>query len=1023
MRQPLKYAFYTCFLLSLFYSAVCQRPEMVLPVGHTAAIREAQFSRDGKKVITVSDDGTAKLWDVATGMLLKDFKAFNDASLATIKAARFTPDGNFIVVIYDAGLIMIFDVATNKEYSQYYKGGYISDSTKIDQWAPNGKKTYPVTVARVLGIYSEANGQLGRLYKDEGDSLGGQLIFRPDVNKIALDTFNRQENYSRADVYNSKTGEGLYTLDKLVYNPLDTVFFFSPDGRKIIAPETDGTVKVRSAASASVLLQLKGFKERVNIARFSADGRKIVTGSNHTLRIWDAGSGVLLKNIKGFTGSIYTALFSPDGTRMLAASGDSTAAIWDVVTGKLLVNVENPHQLLTRMQFSPDGKSLVSIAADNTAKIWDSFSGKMIAQLKGYTNAVTAAEFSRDGKRLRIFSSYGAMVFDIQNGRFTIDRNATPVKKKRLIIKNNADTLVEKDSQYEISPDGNTRVLWVANVINYMAGKFKKQELDTAEIYDEQTSNPFGANGPPLPDSGKGYGGGLGLTDFVRSISFSPDSKKILINCRDNTVSLYDLELGVPVFTFFALDSTDYLALLPAGYYLGTQGAAKLLHYVTSDLKIISFAQLDVNYNRPHLVLQAIGATDSTVLNTFRNAYYKRIKKLGIDTLALNDSISVPEADFANRKTIAAEQKSELLSLHINAIARNSPLNRFNVWINEVPLYGQHGLPVRSSPAGRFDTTVLVRLCQGENRIETTVTAVNGSESFRMPLLLNYQPPAPVKENTLFVGIGIDRFADARHNLRYCSKDIRDLALALKDKYGSSITIDTLFNESVTVENVKALKRRLQQTGVNDKIIVSYSGHGLLNAAYDYFLSTYAVNFKNPEENGLRYDELEGLLDGIPARRKLMLIDACHSGELDKETLLQQKEGNTGGSTAAAPAGPEMVNTSSVDIVEIANDGENETNRQLTNSFELMQNLFVNVGKSTGATIISAAAGTEFALELGNLKNGVFTYCVMEALKTHPVMKVSELRKIVSAGVEKLTNGMQKPTSRNESIAVDWNIW
>ncbi len=51
------------------------------------------------------------------------------------------------------------------------------------------------------------------------------------------------------------------------------------------------------------------------------------------------------------------------------------------------------------------------------------------------------------------------------------------------------------------------------------------------------------------------------------------------------------------------------------------------------------------------------------------------------------------------------------------------------------------------------------------------------------------------------------------------------------------------------------------------------------------------------------------------------------------------------------------------------------------NSFELMQQVFVNVGRSTGATIISAAAGTQFALERGDLKNGVFSYCILELMK------------------------------------------
>ena len=53
----------------------------------------------------------------------------------------------------------------------------------------------------------------------------------------------------------------------------------------------------------------------------------------------------------------------------------------------------------------------------------------------------------------------------------------------------------------------------------------------------------------------------------------------------------------------------------------------------------------------------------------------------------------------------------------------------------------------------------------------------------------------------------------------------------------------------------------------------------MLSKEFDYYLSTYAVNFNNPEENGLPYDELENLLDGIAARKKLLLIDACHSGD------------------------------------------------------------------------------------------------------------------------------------------------
>ena len=275
-----------------------------------------------------------------------------------------------------------------------------------------------------------------------------------------------------------------------------------------------------------------------------------------------------------------------------------------------------------------------------------------------------------------------------------------------------------------------------------------------------------------------------------------------------------------------------------------------------------------------------------------------------------------------------------------------------------------------------------------------------------MPLTVNYTPAVRQKEMTRFIGIGIDKFSDNQYNLLYSVKDIRDLADSLKKKYKDNIVIDTLFNENVTIANVKALKQKLQTTTENDKVIIAYSGHGMLSKEFDYYLSTYSVNFEKPEQNGLPYEELESLLDSIPARKKLMLIDACHSGEVDKEDLETLRASSDSLIKGLKP-------------VAYKKDGQ----LGLKNSFELMQSLFVNVGKSTGATIISAAAGTQFALERNDLKNGVFTYSILEAMKKYPAMKISELKKIVGERVEQLTKGLQKPTSRNEAIAVDWNVW
>lgn len=75
-------------------------------------------------------------------------------------------------------------------------------------------------------------------------------------------------------------------------------------------------------------------------------------------------------------------------------------------------------------------------------------------------------------------------------------------------------------------------------------------------------------------------------------------------------------------------------------------------------------------------------------------------------------------------------------------------------------------------------------------------------------------------------------------------------------------------------------------TTVNDKVIISINGHGLLSDSLDFYYGTYDINFADPKTKGLKYEALEALLDGIPARKKLLLIDACHSGALDKEEII-----------------------------------------------------------------------------------------------------------------------------------------
>ncbi len=1064
-----------CFLASIHHLSLAQQPRLVLPVGHTKQVLTAEFSPDEEKILTLSADGTAKLWESESGKLLMDFKESGDASRGVNSAARFSPDGKKIILTFGSTDTKIVEVSSGKElWPWLYSNHDVPGKDILKHFSPDGKRLLLFDVEHTATIYNTEStkpvlvlkGHKGKIYKALYSPDGKRIItasedgtlkiwdannarplitkkqvdniesmqFTPDSKSVLLVT----ENIA-AKMLNAATGNTMYELKGFESSVMNSAqdnanpqwTRFSPDGSLIIQLISAGistetllpyqnyceeinytlgdmllnycdVVKVWDASTGKFLYELDNlvqFNTDFTAASFlSADGKKLITASkDNAVKVRDAVSGKMLFSLEGHKGFITSARFSGDGEKIITASMDSTAKIWNAKNGELIFTLAGHTDYLIDGSFSPTGKKVVTTSADLTSGIWDPVTGEQHVALKGKTNHVDGARFTKDGSNIIFYSNQSKKILDLKH--FTLTTDADYTAEDSIGIKPERPFLVNPDSVNVTKPVLTTedinRLQWRADwQLNWGVDIFNVSDGDGAIVNNR-------------------------LDELIRMVVFSPDKKQLLFTLNNNTIRLYDIENDRFIFTFIYIDTNDYIVQMPTGYYQSTPNASKLLHYVAQDLKLISFEQLDVKYNRPDLVLKQIGISDTLLINSYRNAYYKRIRKLGIDTSSFRDGFGVPEADFANRKKINPKQTNKMLSLLIKGIDRSYKLDRYNVWVNEVPVFGQRGISIRKNNSNRIDKTIDIILSEGKNQIETSITNVNGTESYRMPLIVNYTPGVKQKENIYFIGIGIDRFADSSHNLQYCSKDIRNLAVKLKDKYGEDILIDTLFNENVTLNKVKALKQRLQQTTVNDKVIISYSGHGLLSKSFDYFLSTYSVNFNKPEENGLPYDELENLLDSIPARKKLMLIDACHSGEVDKEDIQTANRNKDSLST---------VSTGEKGVI-VTNTKAAGSGLGLKNTFELMQNLFVNVGKSTGATIISAAGGTESALEnikLPNgefLKNGVFTYCVMEAMDKNQGLKISELRKLVGARVLELTNGKQRPTSRNEPVTADWNIW
>jgi hypothetical protein len=435
------------------------------------------------------------------------------------------------------------------------------------------------------------------------------------------------------------------------------------------------------------------------------------------------------------------------------------------------------------------------------------------------------------------------------------------------------------------------------------------------------------------------------------------------------------------------------------------------------------FDQFDINFNRPDTVLERLGRIDQPLLNAYKEAWTKRFKKSGIPADRLRPDFKVPELNILNAEEIPAfVNTNPVVPLRLQMKDDNAKIASYNLWINGVPLYGKDGKKLQQLMSNII-VNDSIRLSGLTNSIQVSCKNDQGVESLKEKFeIKNFVKDTTYFKTYLFC-VSVSDYKDKKYSLKYARKDGRDLVNAFKKEFGENIYIDTLFDEKATLKNILAWKKIMERTSIKDHVILYVSGHGLLDKSYDFYYATYDVDFKNPADKGLSYDEIEKLLDKIPARKKLLLMDACHSGEVDKESVAEKVSQNSNATNEV-----KKVNV----VFKSKGAGEDISNSKLglNNSFELMQDLFTNLNNGNGTAVISAAAGNSYAYESDEWNNGIFTYCLLHGLKDLAAdtdkdqrVSVSELQKFVSSEVQRLTKGAQKPTARQENLENDWLVW
>ncbi|MDM8568960.1 WD40 repeat domain-containing protein [Thiotrichales bacterium HSG1] len=309
---------------------------------HTDKISKVVFSPDGKLLLTVSDDKTACLWD-NNGKRLSIFQ-----HQEKVFHADFSPNGNFILTLSDDNTVSLWNASDSKFISMLKHKKEIFDTAKIysASFSPNNKFIVTTSDDGTARLWDSSNGKLISILNHKGRKIYNS-VFSND-NKRVL-TFSEWGEYNLWEI---SSGKSLMKKSQdIYYFERDGYYLFiglNYDGKQIITISLNNYVNFDTNlwdTSNNKQLDSKNWYESFedyNIMPFN----KIALNTDGKL-IWAKRDKAYLKNLTlertdsveqkpsvlGVSGEhISKTIFTPDGRFVATVSKSNTVRIWDTTT-------------------------------------------------------------------------------------------------------------------------------------------------------------------------------------------------------------------------------------------------------------------------------------------------------------------------------------------------------------------------------------------------------------------------------------------------------------------------------------------------------------------------------------------------------------------------------------------------------------------------------------------------------------------------------------------------------------------
>lgn len=372
------------------------------------------FSPDGQLLVTFALDGTARVYETASGRPLSPFLEHS----SPVKSVAFRPGSSLegaldLATGCEDGSLRVFRLDLKSRPLPLAEGGR---GYQVE-YSPDGGCLAVACENLEQGGWLELRraGQPSKIVALPGPS--HYLSWAPDGTRLAAAAGN-------SVWWVSAQGN---IQDELELPAPVTCLETSARGLLAVGC-LDGSTRLFQGSRLQARLQSEG-GHKVSAVHFSRDGRLLATASGNRADIWkEDGSrvaGTVAQDL------VRQVAFSPDGKRLAVGSSDKTAQVFQIEDGlQPLLNPPIRHELgICEVAFSPDGLALATASVDGVARLWDSQRGTPLISGLRHPGPISKLRFSPDGKKLVTCTKTGTAFVWGRDGRLL----ASPIEHSDFI--------------------------------------------------------------------------------------------------------------------------------------------------------------------------------------------------------------------------------------------------------------------------------------------------------------------------------------------------------------------------------------------------------------------------------------------------------------------------------------------------------------------------------------------------------------------------------------------------------------